>query len=278
MGTNDTIEAPKLPASRVTAQQTPATKLFIGLPIYWGIDPLFHRCLMQVHQALIVRSLVGECPYNGQIDEQPGDSLVPRARNSLTHRFLASDSTHLLWIDSDLVFSLEQIDRLISHDVDIVGGLYPKKQEGDAQLVLNTFDNNPPETDSRGLAKVQYVGTGFMLIKRSVFEKMIDKWGDEIWYTEDSSKRKEYDFWHCGVYTYPNGSRRYLSEDWWFCQKCLDLGLTVYADTAVLLKHSGHVLFPLSYQEKQLFGRQPIQPVAVSADSAGVGCVPTAPA
>ena len=55
------------------------------------------------------------------------DPSVERARNVLTANFLASDCTHLLFIDSDIAFTPRDVMRIVSHDEDVVGGIYPLK-------------------------------------------------------------------------------------------------------------------------------------------------------
>ncbi len=223
-----------------------AQKLFVGIPIYGGVEPFFFRSMMH---------LVAEYPCDIRIQEWIGDSAVGRARNGITRMFLDSDCTDLLFIDSDLIFSPQQVKRLIEHDVDIVGGFYPKKQDGPIQLVCNThFEPVEPRDD--GLMDVRYMGTGFLRIKREVFEKIIAE-GKADWYWLDNDRSvKEYDFWHMGVYNYPDGGKRYLSEDWWFCQMALDCGYKVYGDTRLPIKHCGSAIYPLKHQEEQLFGRR----------------------
>jgi hypothetical protein len=189
-----------------------------------------------------------------------GDSLVSRARNTITMEFLKSDCTHLLMIDSDLVFGIEQVKRIMSSGEDIVGGFYPKKKDGPAELVFNSLDNI--QMDERGLTQVKYIGTGFICIARRVFEKMIEVYGDDIAFKVDGTQNKlGFDFWPVGVYKYPDGSRRYLSEDWYFCQRAIDCGFKVWGDNKVLLKHSGNALYPLQSQEAQIFGKVSGQPV-----------------
>lgn len=121
-----------------------------------------------------------------------GDSLIPRARNSMVAEFLATpDYTHLLWIDADIGFSVEQIYRLILVDKDVVGGVYPLKKitwpqgglpAGMTEEQFNTLYTGYPfnpiqgqETtiDEHGFAEVLDLPTGLMLIKRSVFDKMM---------------------------------------------------------------------------------------------------------
>lgn len=233
-----------------TKLETSQRKLFIALPIYLAVDTHFMECLLKLAQDV---SLGG---FRGVIKPLVGDSAIGRARNTLTREFLKSDCTHLLFIDSDLVFSLEQVRRILMHDEPIVGGMYCKKQEGEPCYVWNTFPGKVARED--GLIECRYVGTGFMRVAREVFEAMIAKFGHETWYRPDHDRSiVEHDFWHMGVYEYPDGNRRYLSEDWWFCQRAMDCGYKVWADLAILCKHSGNAVYPLSYQEAQIYNKVP---------------------
>jgi hypothetical protein len=199
----------------------------------------------------------------------------------ITRNFLESDCTDLLFIDSDLVFSIDHVKRILSHDEEVVGGMYFKKSQGAPEPCLNTIRN--PIVKSNGLNQVAYIGTGFMRIKRIVFEKIIERWGDEIAYCPDGTTDiLEYNFWNLATNTfaeeiiavYPERVEalvkkygvtperaakairtRWLSEDWWFCQRCNDLGFNVWADRRIALKHSGNVLYPLETQEQEIFGK-----------------------
>ncbi len=237
--------------------------VFIGVPVFNGVDVHFFDSMMKFVQAK------GELQC--KIAVVAGDSLVARARNVLTMEFLRSDCTHLLFIDSDLIFSADHVARLLSHDEDIVGGFYPKKQQGRAELVFNTLIP-PAPMDERRLTPVRYIGTGFICVKRRVFEKMIEEMGDQLIFEVDGQKGKTgFDFWPVGVYKYKDGTSRYLSEDWYFCQRAIDLGFKVYGDNAILLKHSGAAVYPLATQEQELFGRLPVngpsRDAAARADS-----------
>jgi hypothetical protein len=207
-------------------------KLFVALPVYGGYDAFFAECLIKLIQAPPCSLMVRSCK---------GDSLVSRARNTLTAEFLATDCTHLFFIDTDLIFSPEHVERLVSHDKPIVAGLYPKKQVK-LEWVINTIGEW--EQDENGLTRVKYAGTGFLMIAREVVEAMIEAY-PESRYNPDHRDTDEHDLWPVGVYEYPDGNRRYLSEDWYFCQRALDLGYDIYADCRVILKHVGQCIYPI---------------------------------
>lgn len=218
-------------------------KCYLAVPVYGALDARFARCLTD---------LLFHPPCEIIHDDLVGDSLVSRARNVLTANFLQSDATHLLFLDSDLIFGADQVARIMNHTEDVVGGFYPKKVQGPIQWCCNAFPDNPPPRED-GLQPVKYMGTGFLRISRRVFERMIETYGDLIAYTADETNRIEHDFWSVGVHQFPDGTRRYLSEDWFFCQRWLDMGETVWADTKICVKHVGTAVYPLKTQESEVF-------------------------
>lgn len=230
-------------------------KVFVALPVYGGYHPHFVFGLLEL--------MAGPRPCPLMVKQLVGDSLVARARNRLAAQFLASDATHLLFLDTDLIFSPDHIERLVGHaDAGghaIVAGLYPKKQKQLA-WVCNVED---PEIrdgidEAADLVPVKYAGTGCLMIAREVFERMIDRWGDEIAYQPDDGEtglETLWDFFSVGVWECPrSGRRRYLSEDWYFCQRARDLGYQIMMDTRVVLKHCGEAVYPLEDIESDATG------------------------
>lgn len=214
-------------------------RLCLGLPVYGGYHPHFVPGLLQ---------LLKEPPCHLRILPLVGDSLVARARNRIVANFLADEkSTHLLFLDTDLVFSAEHVARLISHDLPLVCGLYPKKQRN-LKWVCNTREEFGTADPATGLQRVLYAGTGCMLIAREVFEKMAEAF-PELRYDPDAGEPEHlryHDFFRCGVHEEPaTGRRRYLSEDWFFCQMAAELGYQIMVDTHVVLKHCGDCIYPI---------------------------------
>lgn len=221
----------------------PDIRLYVALPVYGGYHPHFVPGLLD---------LVRRPPCHLQIAPMVGDSLVSRARNRLAAKFLQTDATHLLFLDTDLIFSSEQIARLLSHEIPFVIGLYPKKQ-AELAWVCNTraeFGGRNPET---GLQRILYGGTGCMLIAREVFPAIIEKF-PELAYDPDDGEPDQplYDFFKVGIHHDPVvNRRRYLSEDWFFCQLAADAGYPLFADTHVVLKHCGEAIYPLSLETQE---------------------------
>jgi hypothetical protein len=175
------------------------------------------------------------------------DPYIVLARNAAAADFLLSDCTHLLFIDADIMFNSAHVRTLVARDEDIVGGLYAKKAEGEIKWVCNALPTRP-EPDHRGLLPVKHIGTGFLLIKKIVFERMIEEFGDKIGYLEDEIDRPLWDFFDMPRVADDKGAVRKLSEDWHFCNRARELGFTVYADTTVILRHVGTAVYPLRTQ------------------------------
>ena len=173
-----------------------------------------------------------------QIDTLSNESNVNRARNSCAAKFLSGDCTHLMFVDADIQFNPRDIVKLVGHDKDIVGGIYPQKTLP-PKMVVNTLDNAKTEGD---LIEVGTLGTGFMLVKRTVFEQMISAgatpYGDDIGLS-DTENNNQYDFFNCTI----DSNGRYLTEDWSFCRKWRELGGEIWADTTVALAHVGYYRF-----------------------------------
>jgi hypothetical protein len=175
------------------------------------------------------------------------DPYTPLARNAAAADFLKSDCTHMMFIDVDILDPQvsEHIQRLLDHDEPIVGGLYPKKDEKKLTWVCNALEGRPPE-DERGLISLKHIGTGFMMVKREVFEKMIEVIGQEIAYLEYETDRPLWDF-----FDMPRVDGRKISEDWHFCNVSRQLGFKIYGDTRILLMHIGTAIFPLRHQAER---------------------------
>jgi len=131
---------------------------------------------------------------------------------------LRPQPSHILWIDSDQAFPNDALLRLLVHDRDIVGTLYPKKV-APYETVGRLF--NDEDYSKGGLQKAQTLGSGFMLVKREVYESFEWPWYEEKWD--------------------PTG---YTSEDIHFCHKARAAGFDVWCDLDLSreIGHSGNHL------------------------------------
>jgi hypothetical protein len=180
------------------------------------------------------------------METMTNESLISRARNTLVAKFLNNPtSTHLMFIDADIGWEPWHLLVMLNRDVDVIGGLYPMKTLP-VKWVVNGFDG--AETGPDGLQEVSKTGTGFMLVKRHVFEKLNSHPAVKP-FNNDIGLPKELDKYLKTYYDTAVRENRYYSEDWTFCENWRDLGGKVWVDKRVLLKHTGTYVFDFAAQE-----------------------------
>ena len=184
------------------------------------------------------------------LDTLVNESLIPRGRNALVARAMANPlATHMMFIDSDIMFEPADILSLLQEDVDIIGGGYPKKN-----LPIDYVINQCPDglQDERKI-EVLRLGTGFMMIKRGVFERLAAA-NPHLKYMDDcgldpSLNQYLYAYFDCGLVP---GHNVYMSEDWMFCNRWRDLGGKVFLSKRFALGHIGTFLFSETAQMRLL--------------------------
>ena len=185
---------------------------------------------------------------NYSIDTMVNESLITRGRNNLVAKMLFNKAaTHLFFIDVDLGFDPEAILRLICHNQDVVGGVYPMKRIP-IKYVINTVPNPVHDLD-RGLIEVSTLGTGFLCVKRHVIEKMIEH-HPELKYNDNVGIGAQYEPFMYGLFdTLIDEHKNYLSEDWTFCYRWRLMGGRCFADTKIKLNHTGYHTYEGNVEE-----------------------------
>lgn len=227
--------------------------LYIATPAYGCLLTVqYLQCILQTQ---LVLSNMG---YGVCLDLLGNESLITRARNLLTKRFLNSPATHLLFIDADITWSPEAVVRLVEKDKPVVSGVYPKKfiDWEQVEKKLRSDVKEPPEmmgldyninvtertvSVENGFAKVTDAATGFMLIRRDALEALYSKFAQELFVVNDllgaNQAVKDYiAVFDCMIDT---DTRRYLSEDFAFSRRWQSIGGEVFCDLAVPLGHTG---------------------------------------
>jgi hypothetical protein len=180
------------------------------------------------------------------METMTNESLISRARNTLTAKFLHNkESTHLMFIDADIGWEPWHLLVMLNRDVDVIGGLYPMKSLP-VKWCVNGFEGAEEGPD--GLQEVSKTGTGFMLIKRHVFEKL-DAHPATRPFINDIGLPAELNPYMKTYFDTAVRENRYYSEDWTFCENWRDLGGKVWVDKRVLLRHTGTYTFAHEAQE-----------------------------
>ena len=219
------------------------TRVHLCMPCYGG--QLTESTFMSyIKWANVARQL----GLDWTVETMTNESLISRARNTLTAKFLhTKESTHLMFVDADIGWEPWHLLVMLNHDKDVVGGLYPMKS-----LPVKWCVNGIPDAeqnDPSGLIEVTKTGTGFLLIKRDVFEKLNAHPAVKP-FTNDIGLDPALNPYMKTYFDTAVRENRYYSEDWTFCENWRDIGGQVWVDKRVLLKHTGTYVFDYQTQDK----------------------------
>jgi len=244
-------------------EKTEVPFLFVATPMYGGM------CHGTFATSLL--TMVNTFTNSGMgftFSHMMNESLITRARDSLANDFLdTKECTHLLFIDSDIGFNPQDIIPMVHADKDVICGIYPKKeinwnQVSDAVkegilpqslgnytgvFVVNAVDHAPHiEVKLSEPIEIANGGTGFMLIKREVLEKLKDvvpTYNSDMYTIIDTERkpRKIYQFFDTSIDK--DSGNRLLSEDYHFCKLARDNGFKVWAAPWAQLSHTGSYTF-----------------------------------
>jgi hypothetical protein len=176
----------------------------------------------------------------------PRCPLVHVSRNLISAIFLSRpELTHLLWIDADIGFTTEGVCRLIKSGHELVGGDCPLKTLKRNPRAWNVKAASGAQVSDGGFIEAEVVGTGFLMLRRSVFEKMIaahpelKRVADPTF--PDYQKVQPHYYGFFDMIVEPNG--RQLGEDVSFCKRWRDIGGKIYCDRQSELTHTGTHVF-----------------------------------
>lgn len=248
-------------AAEQAAQQAPAPQpqgvpfdftkchLHIGIPCYGGM--MSEPTVTSLLRFILLAQQVG---LNWSLDTMVNESLVTRARNNLMSKMMSNpQATHFFFIDADIRFEPDAPLKMMACDKEVIGGLYPKKA-----LPVNYVINLNPQTKVQGdIFTVDTMGTGFLMFRREVYEKLIAA-HPETKYVDDVGLGKQYEPMMYSIFDCEIDERgHYLSEDWLFCRRWQKLGGEIWAHGKVLLNHIGHYEFQGDLSKMPQFG-QPV--------------------
>lgn len=243
------------------------SKFFIATPCYGGAltEPYFRSVIK-------LMTFFNQHKIPLAFGTIANESLVTRARNVLLAYFLNSDYTHLMFIDADIEFKVEDILKLYVHQKEVAVGAYPKKgvnwtniknmvaadpsreltpQQvgalGSDYAINFQFQNKEQRTIAveQGLIKLHDAGTGFMMIKREAIMKLIEahpeiKYNNDVQMNGVDLKDNFYALFDTMI---DPKDKRYLSEDYTFCRRWQDIGGDIWLDPSISLNHYGSFCF-----------------------------------
>tara|TARA_R110002012_G_scaffold219586_2_gene391066 strand:- start:6021 stop:6872 length:852 start_codon:yes stop_codon:yes gene_type:complete len=246
--------------------------IFLGMPMYGGM--LTESTL---HGLLELQSWTMANNVKLRIQTMGNESLITRARNTIVSMMMDEKdfvATHLLFIDADIGFTWQNIERLLCAEKDVACGIYPRKHlhlEKINKILKDNPDAQPDEIEARALGynvnfddphnlkgdngffPVQEAATGMMLVRRKVFSTMMKKFPERKYESDQivngGSYKSDncYDLFAVGPYETKavdgKSQIRYLSEDYYFSRLWQECGGQIWADLAMPLTHFGNRAF-----------------------------------
>lgn len=230
-----------------------------------------------LHSILRLKDLLATHNIRHELATIGNESLITRARNYFVSVFLSNPAyTHMMFIDSDITFDARSIVRMLRADKDMIGGAYPKKsihwdrlarasrtdtdwKQVEPQLYDYAVNIVPFEHDRSstlhikgGVMKVAYIATGFMMLRRNMLLSMIQQYPELKFFNDvpayDNGKNAElfYCLFDCII---EPKTHRYLSEDYAFCDRWVQMGGEIWVDLMCNLNHTGSYEFKGSFIE-----------------------------
>lgn len=215
-------------------------RLMISIPAYDG--------KLNIGAAFALPQLALDSKQFGfhlQLAHMSGSSIITRARNALVHQFMLSDCTDMLFIDADINFKNTDVLRLLalSGDKDVVCGAYPRRGGKTSFFTDLDFTRNGEVIHEDGLLRVKRIGTGFMLIRRHVIERLIERHPEWRYHVDVDDSH------HYAVFDFQATPEGYIGEDYLFCDRVREAGMQVHLDPEVNLGHFGSQEFTGNFQK-----------------------------
>ncbi len=167
-------------------------------------------------------------------------SRIAVNRNTIVKNARQLGATDILWIDSDSVFPIHALMKLIMHDKDIVCATTCRRKGADRGPVACPVDVKSIAPD-QVLVDMAYIGFPFMLTKMSVFDQM-----DRLGLSPDGVYFAEPPRWMMREKGWPiNGEDGLVGEDEYWCYLARKAGFQIWGDMELSMEigHSGHTVF-----------------------------------
>jgi len=221
-------------------------KVFIATPAYEGKVGVDYVNSL-VPSLSLLRAAGAEVAY--AIYQNSGS--IPRVRNQAVASMMGKGYTDLVFIDADMAWNPKDLVKLVAYNTDIVAAAYPARSEKNQRWIVVWPEEI--KQHSSGLLTAQRVGTGFMRIRNTVFEKLEElypDWHYQAPHTQDEDEAKHlFAFFDYELKVGKNGKRGHLSEDYRFCDIATDAGFTIWVDPDIYMEHIGTKKFVGTFSE-----------------------------
>lgn len=169
-----------------------------------------------------------------------GYAAIDQGRSQIVTEALADGFEETFWIDADIQFHPDAVDRLRAYRLPIVSAIYPRK--GARAIASEAL----PETakiamgKGGGLIEILYAAAGFLHVRREVYETIRQRLALPT--CNERFRRPLVPYFLPMVRPIENG-HWYLSEDYAFCHRAREVGFKIMADTTIRLRHLGEYAY-----------------------------------
>ena len=188
-------------------------RLLIAVPTTDYVHADFVKSLAKLQSELGRRHVA----YDVEI--QSG-TLVYFARNRLANKAINENYTHVLWLDSDMVFSEQIVEDLMDVGKDMVCGAFVSRRPPYSPCIYTSIEKyNIEQVKDFGLRPFRVDGCGFATVLTSVelLQAVTQKFGTCFQPTD------------------------YYGEDLAFCWRVKQLGREIWCEPTVRVGHIAHV-------------------------------------
>jgi len=234
----------------------------LSSPTILVATPCFGGMVTQAYMTSILRlkDHAAKMGYRIELAMLGYDSLIPRARATLVGAFLDNpNATHMLFIDADIGFAPEQVDRLLAAEKDFAAALYPVKAlnweqmperctRGAESLItgpldyVGTFAQGEEAERDGDFATATYAGGGFQLLTRDMIDQMTEAYPETRFTrllattTGEEPRQTLFALFDCMI---DGETGEYLPEDYAFCRRWRNIGGKIWLDRHSRLTHVG---------------------------------------
>jgi hypothetical protein len=207
------------------------TLVFAAMAYYEQVYPEVIDCLIASKTQILYSSGTRLCSTN-----------IDLARSELAGRFLESQATHMLCIDSDTWWQGDLVTQLVEEDCNIILAAYADRKPPFQYHIRPNIDDVPSRWGKHGrILEIANAGIGCCLIKRSVVEKMwIDYSDPELtFYSRIAGKE------HRRIHIFQKlilsdfGTPRAFGEDYGFEARARETGFKIECLASAEMFHAG---------------------------------------
>ena len=215
-------------------------------------------CAEQVNAMIGADRLLRDAGYKTEYLSVGGDYYLSKIRSRLATSFLEdTDAEYMFCLDDDVGFDYRKPLQYVKKDVDIIAGIYPKRDPDQLEWPVRLTSN---EVTEDGFSKADLLPTGFMCIKRRVLEKLAETCNHFYDSNLNSREKRKYlELFQMGIHDH-----HWLSEDYVFSLQAKALGFDLWADTNHLMTHRGHRVWIANIRDS--LKSQPIGKVDVASE------------